>query len=683
MKILIVEDDEGVCELIRESLAPLKYQLSFAHSGSSAVHSALHSPPDLILLDYSLPDMSGKEVITQINHTPDHDPIGFIVTTGQGDEHIAVEMMKLGALDYLVKNTNFLELLPKTVSSSVREWQTQQEMARQKALLEGVINGITDIIAIKNPQLGVIMYNRAGYELFGLQPEDLDGRTCSELLGLNEMCYAELTSLRALKTGKMVSEEHFFEPLGRRFDCRSIPLRDQNGAIFMLIEQLRDITEAHALQKQIKQMEKMTAIGQLAGGIAHDFNNQLAAITGFTQLLKQKTSLPEHQKLLDRILTCATHSADLTSKLLAFSHQGRYQVSTVDIHQIIDEVIDIIERTIDKRISISRMLNATPSETEGDVGQLQNALLNLAINARDAMEEGGTLTFQTSAEHFSQSPPLYNNALLPPGNYLRISIMDTGCGIPEAHLDRIFDPFFTAKPIGKGTGMGLPAVFGTISNHGGGLHVDSMPEKGTEITLYLPLAPPSDRSVQPQTNPLQRDHCQEELTVKDLQDTCTQQKSVSADSPASLTSPATPDSTATPASPDTPASHTSPASPATTLLIVEDEPMLREMLTESLELSGYQVRTACDGEEALLDYRTHWREIDMVILDLMMPKMSGSELLKSLKEIHPKVKTLLISGYTPTSSSGDDVMDGDCHFLQKPFDLATFENRVSTILKNF
>ena len=262
-------------------------------------------------------------------------------------------------------------------------------------------------------------------------------------------------------------------------------LRDINGNPSGFLGNVLDITEAKEMQNRIRHTEKMDAIGKLAGGVAHDFNNLLAVILGFADMLSKRVD-PSLKNIADQICIAARRSADLTKQLLAFSRKGQVVAIQINIHEIIQETVNMLNHSIDKRIKIRQNLNALDNTFKGDPTQIQNALLNLSFNARDAMPEGGVLTFSTDVIKIEDKLAFENILELAEGKYIIISVADTGCGIAEKDLSHIFEPFFTTKKLGEGTGMGLSAVYGTVKQYQGDIRVESTVGKGTTIKLYLP-----------------------------------------------------------------------------------------------------------------------------------------------------------------------------------------------------
>ncbi len=388
------------------------------------------------------------------------------------------------------------------------------------------------------------------------------------------------------------------------------PVRDESGKIIAGIVVFTDITEQRKLEKKFRQSEKMEAIGQLAGGIAHDFNNQLMGIMGYAESLLDTLSDGAAKEDLNAIIQIAGRAADLTKKLLAFSRKGKYMSVTFDMHTLVDETAALLSRSIDKRIVLTRNLLAEDPKICGDPTQIQNAVLNLAINSRDAMPGGGEIVFETKNVIFDEnagSPPVQS---LRPGKYLKLSVADNGTGMTENVKRQIFDPFFTTKP--NGTGMGLPSVYGTVTSHGGVIEMESVPGSGTIFSIFLPLASAP---------------------------TCMESRTASASVPLKSAS----------------------------LLLVDDDPTVRIILARMFVTLGHKVAACANGPEAIELFRKKSDDFDLVILDMNMPMMDGRETFLELKRIKPSVKALIISGFTDDANVKHLLADGAVGVIQKPF----------------
>ncbi len=400
-----------------------------------------------------------------------------------------------------------------------------------------------------------------------------------------------------------------------------------DGQLLRMFGTIQDITERLDLEERLHQSEKMQAIGHLAGGVAHDFNNQLAGIVGYADLLREElTNNPPLAVYANNILIGTKRAADLTAQLLAFARKGKYLSIRIDIHKIIDEVISILQRAIDKRIIVKRSLDAQHPIAQGDPSQIQNAIVNLAINARDAMPNGGEMTFSTRVIELDEGFCRQSSFELSPGKYLEIRVRDTGTGMTEQTAKRIFEPFFTTKPPGKGTGMGLAAVYGTVKNHNGAIEVSSEPDSGTTMIVRLPQV--DDEGVRTTSFP--------------------------ADSPIEQGN-----------------GH---------ILLVDDESMVIEVATLMLVDLGYTVDFCDNGVEAIAYYEQHWTEVDLVILDMVMPQLSGKATYLKMKAINPDLIALISSGYSVDGEAQEILSEGAQGFIQKPYRRAALAAKIAEAL---
>jgi signal transduction histidine kinase/sensor domain CHASE-containing protein/CheY-like chemotaxis protein len=390
--------------------------------------------------------------------------------------------------------------------------------------------------------------------------------------------------------------------------------RIQLGSRRVLALYARDVTDQRSAEDQLRQSQKLEAVGQLAGGIAHDFNNVLTGILANASLLEEELPPGSDSRESAAVIGgAARRAAELTRQLLGFARRGKLLVAPVDVHDVVGEVARLLVRTLDKRIVLVQRLRASRSVVLGDAGQLQQALLNLAVNARDAMPEGGVLTFETAnVEADARWCERRPGAVA--GPHVAIGVADSGHGIPRELQARIFEPFFTTKAPGAGTGMGLAMVYGMARNHGGVVEVESAPGSGARFTLYLPAAP---------------------------------EQSADAD----------------------PGSAEAPRG-AGLLLVVDDDPVPRTATARLLTRLGYEVAEAATGEEALRWYRRHGSRARAVVLDLSMPGMDGRECFRALRREDPAVRVILTSGYGPDGRAQQLVDEGVLEFLPKPFGAA-------------
>jgi PAS domain S-box-containing protein len=523
-----------------------------------------------------------------------------------------------------------LESVAASIGDSISRMLAEHDLHALSSRNRAMLDAVPDIIMEVDNDKRYTWANKAGYAFFG---DDVIGREAGHYFLGSQETYERVSPIFS------GSEEIVYvESWQRRKDgakrllawwCRA--LKDDAGKISGALSSARDITDDRAMEDQLRQSQKMEAIGQLAGGIAHDFNNQLASIMGFASLIKKKISGDEKiTQYTDNILLSSKRAADLTNHLLAFARKGKYQAVTVDIHQIIAEVFTMLQHTIDKKIVLKQHLGAQPSTVMGDPTQLQNALLNVAINGRDAMPDGGELAFSTEMvvldEQYCKKQPYE----LAPGPYCQICVTDSGTGMDAEIQKHLFEPFFTTKEKGKGTGMGLPAVYGIVKLHKGAINVYSEPGRGTTVKIYLPaIGVTEDRA--------------------DKQGT------------------------------ETASVYTSPQ--GLNILFVDDERLLREMAGEMLRFLGHTVIECENGKKAVEYYRHSWKSVDLVILDMIMPEMGGKETFIAMREINPAIRAILSSGYSIDGEAEKIMGEGVRGFIQKPFSTNALTEMMSEVMR--
>jgi nitrogen-specific signal transduction histidine kinase len=383
------------------------------------------------------------------------------------------------------------------------------------------------------------------------------------------------------------------------------------------------VSERRRLQEGLQAAQRTEALGQVAGAIAHDFNNLLTVITGYSELLRRRTPDDESQRLLDNIRNSADKAAMLTSQLLAIGHRQVAKPVVLVPGAAIEAMRDVLSHVLGVDIALDWRLDDLTGNIRIDPGQLERLILNLVINARDAMPNGGTLTICVADEWFSVPEAAFLG--IAPGRAVRITVADTGIGMDEKTRGRCLEPFFTTKDRSKGTGLGLAAVKGIVDEGGGTIDVESHPGVGTTFTIYLPAI-------------------EEEATTGDA------------------------------------APQEAVARGTETVLVVDDEPDLRQLIRKVLTHDGYRVMEAASGGEAI-SLAKHWKgSIDLLISDVMMPGMRGTELAFSVRAVRPSIKVLLISGYANDERLPADAGEEQFAFLAKPFKPSELADRVRQIL---
>ncbi|MFC1671117.1 PAS domain S-box protein [Spirochaetota bacterium] len=529
------------------------------------------------------------------------------------------------------------ESLAAIVGGQICQSSAEAALLESEERYKTVVNLSPDAIAILQDGLFKFV-NPAAIKLLGYPKKDLDRGLNffsivseddkQEVIGTyeknvkREMTPSSLNEINIVtKTGYIVTIETTIIPI--QHDGRPAILVNMRD----LSERKKHEKEKKELEERIQQSEKMQAIGRLAGGIAHDFNNQLAGIVGYADLLREKLS--ENKDLAfyaDNILLASKRAADLTSQLLAFARKGKYISVPVDIHKTILEVVTLLQHSIDKRIIIKQQLNANPPLTPGDPTQLQNVLLNIALNARDAMPNGGEIIFTTEVvsldKKFCEQSPFD----VFPGKFILVDITDSGIGMDEKILKKIFEPFFTTKQTGRGTGMGLAAVYGAIKNHKGAINVFSKTNKGSTFKIFLPL----------------------DQKIYDIIEEASEPGTISG---------------------------------SANILLVDDEDIVCKVATKMLEVLGYKVIVCKNGLEAINEYKKSWQHIDLVILDMIMPEMNGRDTFIEMKKINPKISALLSSGYSMDDDTKEIFQQGIKGFIQKPYNKSEISQKIADVLK--
>lgn len=403
--------------------------------------------------------------------------------------------------------------------------------------------------------------------------------------------------------------------------------KDNDGLVLYFV----DVTKQKELQSQFVQSQKMQAVGQLAGGIAHDFNNLLTAMIGYCDLLLEKY-LPSDQSFSDiiQIKQNANRASNLVRQLLAFSRQQTMQPKILSVTDMLSELSALLKRLLGAKIELKVVHSREVGYIKVDQIQFEQVIINLAVNARDAMKDGGTLSIQSKA-FITQEPKLLRENSMPPGKYALIEITDTGTGIEEKLLSRIFDPFFSTKEKGHGTGLGLSTVYGIVDQTGGFISVESELGVGTKFSLYFPMI-----SEQEVSTTAEKDNSTEK-TNTDLTGTGT-------------------------------------------ILLVEDEDAVRMFSSRALRDKGYRIIEASNGESALEFIQKNATTIDLVITDVVMPKMDGPTLMEHIKKLNPKMKIIFISGYTEDSFRTSLANNSQVHFLSKPFNLKELAGKVKEVM---
>ena len=505
----------------------------------------------------------------------------------------------------------------------------ENELIRERNLLRTLIDHIPDYIYVKDIESRYLVNNRANVTLMGLNHSDETiGKTAYDFFP-KEIAQRYHEDDRALlRSGKALIdlEEPIIGKDGeqRHLQTTKVPLRDPSGKITGLVGISRDITERRALEEQFRQSQKMECVGQLAGGIAHDFNNILTIVHGHASLLLGEALTPPMRQAAQEIISGADRAASLTRQLLAFSRRHVIQPKNLDLNEILNQMAKILERVLGEDIALDVRYSSNLPPVFADIGMIEQVLLNLAVNAREAMPKGGRLDISLKTVAFNHDTvSCHTEARV--GTFVALAVSDSGCGIAKENLAHIFEPFFTTKDVGRGTGLGLATVYGIVKQHNGWISVQSDVGRGTTFEIHLPA-------------------CDVPLPV--------------AQAPAKRT-----------------------RGGSETILLVEDEESLRELVRCVLESYGYNVIDAASGRRAFDVWKEHSARVDLLLTDIVMPDgVTGRDLAESLKQEKPNLRVLFSSGYSSDIIGKDFVLSDGVNFLQKPYNPQTLAETVRECL---
>jgi two-component system cell cycle sensor histidine kinase/response regulator CckA len=756
MHVLLIEDNEDDACLIGETLTErtaADIELEWVDRLGSGLTRLAEDKIDLVLLDLSLPDSHGLETLDKVQRQSPDVPV--IVLTHLDDEAVAVQAVRKGAQDYLLKGRSDGILLIRAIRHAIERKQSEKAVRDSEARLRAIIDTALDaliginaqgIIIDWNPRAEVIFgwargealgqkladliippryreaherglqhflrtgegvilnrsievaglrrdgtefplelsitsikrgetyvfnaflsditerkraeenrirmasivessedaiigktldgivtsWNRGAERTFGYTADEAIGKPIG-LLVPQDRLDEESQIIERVKQGEHVSH---FETVRRRKDRKEInialtisPIKDGEGRAMGFSEIARDITEQKSLEAQLRQSQKMEGVGQLAGGIAHDFNNLLTVINSYSAMVLGELdfSNPFVRNGIEQIKEAGHRAASLTRQLLMFSRQQVLEPKVLDLNEVVSNIAKLLRRLIGEDVTQVLCLHPALGRVKIDPGQMEQVIMNLAVNARDAMAGGGHLTIETENVELDNAYAC-THALVQPGPYVMLAVSDTGCGMDADTQARIFEPFFTTKGPGKGTGLGLATVYGIVKQSGGNISVYSELGKGTTLKIYLPRVEKTSELPEPGAAPVELPRGSE------------------------------------------------------TVLLVEDDEMVRALARAILERYGYQVLVARNIHDALRFAQESQEPIHLLLTDTIMPVMNGPELAKRFRSIRPETKVLFMSGYTDKVISYTAALEPGTAFLQKPFTPQTLTHKVHEVL---
>jgi signal transduction histidine kinase/FixJ family two-component response regulator len=671
--ILVVEDSPTQAVELQLLLEGAGFQVEIARDGNAGLERCQRAGIDVVLSDVVMPGMNGYELCKRIKSNPDTVQVPVMLLTSLSDPMDIIRGLECGADNFLTKpydgayligrvrrllenrvlrgdrkvslgvdvllmgkqftinseKEQMLDLLLSTFEEVLRSRQrefeaklSEQTLRESHRFLQSALDALTKQIAIVDDAGDIVAIN-ASFRNFAREnawahPEALEGSnyfdSWSQSLGTHEHLGRVRTGLRLVQAGELPTFAlEYSVQIGstNRFFSLSIARFNDRGRALLAIEH-EDITSRKQLERQFHHSQKMEAIGQLAGGVAHDFNNLLTVIRSYGDLLIQEFPAGDQRRAdLEQILNATDAAGALTKQLLAFGRQQMLKLEVLDVNAVVSELDKMLRRLIGEDIEYATVLEQGVSRVEADAGQIQQIMMNLVINARDAMPAGGKLTIETKSVVLDEPYSVSHNGVAV-GRYVLIQVTDTGTGMSPEVQARIFEPFFTTKDIGKGTGLGLSTVYGIVQQCHGHIWVYSELDRGTTFKIYLPCV---DGAVTGSKIP----------------------------------------------------SVPAPARGTETLLVVEDNVAVRSVLCRVLKDAGYVVLAASDAAEARSICLSHRSTIHLLLTDVVMPGLSGPELATELSTERPDMKVLFMSGYSGTAITRHGMLREGLVFLQKPF----------------
>lgn len=615
IRVLNLEDVEADSELVRYELkrAGLDFTLVRAVGRTDFEAVLKNTPPDVVISDHNVPQFDGRAALDMLRATAPDTP--FILFTGSLNEEAAVGYMKAGAADYILKDR--IARLGPAVQDALLRSRERRALQGYEELLRQIIDADPSLISVKDAAGRYVLINRALAEALHTTPAVAAGQRDADIApGFLSVLPPGAHDSTVLRTGRtVVVPQVAYSAEGvptRWFQLIKVPLRLPGDPEVKVLAVATDITQHKMLEEQLRQAQKLEAIGQLAGGVAHDFNNILTAILGTADLLLADMAPSDPRRDdAEEIRLAARRAAGLTRQLLAFSRKAATEMRPFDLNDLITGLEAMMRRLLAANIEVRFAFGTGLSPVLADPGQIEQVVLNLAVNARDAMPQGGKLTIETGEADLDAIYAAAHEGVSP-GRYVMLAVSDTGVGMDPVTQARIFQPFFTTKEPGKGTGLGLSTVDAIVRQHGGHVWLYSEPGKGTAFKVYLPRA-----------------------------------------AAAAVETPAA-------------AAQASPRG-SETVLIVEDTQAVRALVARVLEGLGYNVLEASDASMAEVVASRHAGAIHLLLTDVVMPGDSGPELARRLSAARPTMRVLYTSGYADDAVVHHGVVAAGAAYLQKPF----------------
>ena len=625
LRVLLVDDDEDDYIITRDLVSQIRnprYRLDWINNYDAALVALQRREHDICLLDYRLGERTGLELLSESRSLSGRPPM--ILLTGQGDHEIDLEATKAGAADYLIKGQLDADKLERAIRYAIEGQRAKERLRRDRDLISRIMETSPVGIVVTDQEGKITFANHRAEEVLGLTKDAIAQRTCSVLAwrstDLEGNSLAEQPSLlkHVLDSGQVAQDVHYTidRANGRHtlLSTNATPLFDAAGKIDGMVATVEDITERLMLEAQLRQSQKMESVGQLAAGVAHDINNILTVIQGHAGLLLNVTP-PDSDSVrsLKQISAASERAASFVRQLLTFSRKQIFRSKILNLNMVLQNLQNILPQMLGEDIALEARYQPNLPRIEADTGMIEQIVMNLAVNARDAMPKGGKLLIATSAVEIGAAHARQHSEAQP-GWFVCLTVTDTGCGMDHKVLQRLFEPFFTTKEMGKGTGLGLATIYGMVKQHQGWIEVQSEIGIGSTFKVFLPVASESRKS------------------------------------------------------PAAPIVEPKPAQGGEeTILIVEDETGLLELVRNVLQGYRYHVLAASSGVEALRIWDEHNGRVDLLLTDMIMPGgMTGNDLAAKLRKQKPGLKVIYTSGYS-SELTGKESGANNTTFLAKPY----------------
>jgi two-component system, cell cycle sensor histidine kinase and response regulator CckA len=627
-KILLLDDDEDDFVITRDLLKEVyggKFELEWHSEFEEALSSARENQHDVCLVDYRLGERTGLEFLYEAIGSGCRAPM--ILLTGQGDQEVDMEAMRAGAADFLTKGDITPLVLERAIRYSLQQSRTLsalRQTADENSRLASAVNNLRTGVVITDPNLEdnpIIFVNPAFTMLTGYSAAEAMGRNSRFLFGdrTDPGVMREINSAVASRRSYIGTLVAYRKDGSTFWNQLSInPIFDSMGKLVNFVELQTDVTQQKLMEEQLRNAQKMEAVGRLASGLAHDFGNIISVITGYAEPLQARIRQPELQSYVDGIAEAAARAAALTRQLLALGREQSAEPKILNLNDVITGLEKLLVPVMHANTQLQVMLDPELPPVRADAAQMEQILTNLVVNARDAMPEGGRIVLRTRKRNGNGGGSLGGRP------QVVLSVSDSGRGMDTKTREQIFEPFFTTKEKGKGSGLGLSIVYSLVRQNSGNITVQSEVGKGTTFLLHFPAA---EQKPKPQ-----------------------------------------------------PSKRSGPREGVSTILLVEDEERMRNLIREMLESARYNVVTARDGSEALLIAEAYQRPIHLLLTDVIMPRLNGTELAGRLKGYRPDIRVLFMSGYTASAVINRSLLGDSTEFLQKPFPPDELLEKVRTLL---